>query len=134
MNTLKVTIATPNGEVYSGDTIKIITMDTHSGSIGIMANHEAMVTTIKIGILKLVTEKDETIFFSVSEGFAECHGKEVTVMVQTAENAKNIDKHRAELAKKRAEERLANSENVDIRRAELALAKSLARLKAVELI
>lgn len=135
MNTLKLSIFTPNGVVYNGDNIKIVTMETHSGSMGIMTNHEPTVTTLKIGVLKVIKNDNTNFYFSVSEGFAECHGTEVNIMVQTAERGENIDKHRAELAKKRAEERLSNNlENIDIRRAKLALAKALNRIKVTELL
>lgn len=134
MNTLKVSIATPNGEVYSSENIKMVTMETHNGSIGVMANHEPTVTTLKIGVLKVVDVKDKPIYFAVSEGFAELHGKEVSIMVQTAEQGSAIDKARAEKSKARAEERIQSmSSDIDIRRAQLALAKSIARLKVAGL-
>lgn len=133
MNTLKVSIATPNGEIYNADNIYMVTMETHNGSIGIMAKHEPTVTTLKIGVLKVITDKKEELYFAVSEGFAECHGTEVAIMVQTAEAGKDIDKNRAERAKERAEERLAEQNaDIDIRRAQLALAKAIARLKVAE--
>ena len=134
MNTLKVSIATPNGEVYNGEDIKMVTMETHNGSMGVMANHEATVTTLKIGVVKVIDVKDKPTYFAVSEGFAELHGKEVSIMVQTAEQGSTIDKARAEKAKARAEERLKNiTSDIDVRRAQLALAKSIARLKVAGL-
>lgn len=134
MNTLKVSIATPNGEIYNDDNIKMVNMETHNGSFGVMANHEPTVSTLKIGVLKIVDAKDKSLYFSVSEGFAECHGKEVSIIVQTAEQGEHIDVSRAERAKERAIERLENKEaNIDIRRAEIALAKSIARLKVAEM-
>lgn len=134
MNTLKLSIATPNGEVYNENNITMVTMETHSGSIGVMAKHEPMVTTLKIGVLKIVNDKKETTYFAVSEGFVECHGTEVSVIVQTAEESSTIDKSRAESAKERAENRLSNvTANTDVRRAEIALAKAIARIKVAEI-
>lgn len=132
MATLNVSIATPNGEIYKDKDIYMVSMETHNGSIGIMANHEPLVTTLKIGVLKVIKDKEE-IYFAVSEGFAECHGQEVSILVQTAEQGCDIDKDRAERAKDRAEERISNaSENTDVKRAQIALAKSIARLKVAE--
>ncbi|MBU0278418.1 MULTISPECIES: F0F1 ATP synthase subunit epsilon [unclassified Gemella] len=133
MNTMKVTIATPHGEVYNEQNIRMVTIETHNGSMGIMAKHEPTVTTLKIGTLKVVDDKNKNIYFAVSEGVAECHGKEVTIIVQTAELADIIDKDRAERAKQRAEERLTSDTNYDVKRAQIALAKALARLKVAEL-
>ncbi|MDO4813490.1 MAG: F0F1 ATP synthase subunit epsilon [Gemella sp.] len=129
MNTMKVTIATPNGEVFSSEDIKLLTLETHTGSLGIMANHEPLVTTLKIGVLKVVNNKEQTTYFAVSEGFAECHGKDVAILVQSAESGETIDIARAERAKARAEQRINLKGENDIVRAELALAKAIARLK-----
>ncbi|WP_228098463.1 MULTISPECIES: ATP synthase F1 subunit epsilon [unclassified Gemella] len=92
MATMKVSIATPNGEIYNDQNIHMVSMETHSGSIGIMANHEPLVTTLKIGVLKVIKEDKEEIYFAVSEGFVECHGIEVSILVQTAEQDCDIDK------------------------------------------
>ncbi|MBF0709648.1 MULTISPECIES: F0F1 ATP synthase subunit epsilon [unclassified Gemella] len=131
MNTMKVTIATPNGEVFSSEDIKLLTLETHTGSLGIMANHEPLVTTLKIGVLKVVNNKDVYTYFAVSEGFAECHGKDVSILVQSAESAATIDIARAERAKVRAEQRISLKGDNDLVRAELALAKAITRLKVV---
>ncbi|MBF0746933.1 F0F1 ATP synthase subunit epsilon [Gemella sp. 19428wG2_WT2a] len=131
MNTMKVTIATPNGEVFSSEDIKLLTLETHTGSLGIMANHEPLVTTLKIGVLKVVNNKDAYTYFAVSEGFAECHGKDVSILVQSAESAATIDIARAERAKVRAEQRISLKGDNDLVRAELALAKAITRLKVV---
>ena len=53
----------------------------------------------------------------------------VTVLADIGERAEDIDIARAEAAKRRAEERLANPMDVDIERARIALLKSLVRLQ-----
>lgn len=53
----------------------------------------------------------------------------LTVLAESAENAKDIDAARAEAAKKRAEARLASrDENIDRARAQAALNRALVRL------
>ena len=131
---MKVNIATPNGEIYNSTDIKMVVLNTHSGSIGIMKNHEPTVATLKIGVLKIVDNKEKNHYFAVSEGFSECHSEEVSIMVQTAEEASSIDKLRAEKSKQRAEERLAKKEQgLDTKRAEISLLKAITRLKVAEL-
>ena len=133
MGTLEVSIVTPNGEVYNNKETSLVVLDTHSGQVGIMKNHVPMVATLKIGVLKIVDSNNKNTFFAVSEGFVETHKESLTVIVQTAEEATTIDKTRAEEAKARAEERLANKDNnIDIKRAELALKRALTRLKAID--
>ena len=127
MNTLNVSIVTPNGEVYSGKDAKMVVLNTTSGQLGVMANHVPMVASLKIAPLKVVFADGKEEIFAVSEGFVETHKGDVSILVQTAENANDIDINRAQAAKERAEKRLTEG-NCDVKRAELALAKALNRL------
>ena len=54
MNTLNVSIVTPNGEAYRAEEASMVVLGTASGQIGIMANHVPMVASLKIGPLKVV--------------------------------------------------------------------------------
>jgi len=63
-------------------------------------------------------------------GFAEVQPDRVTILAQIAEKAEEIDVGRAEAAKKRAEERLAQPMiDMDFERARIAMLKSLVRLQ-----
>ena len=53
MNTLNVSIVTPNGEAYRAEEASMVVLGTTSGQIGIMANHVPMVASLKIGPLKV---------------------------------------------------------------------------------
>ena len=133
MNTLSVSIVTPNGEAYSVKEASMVVLGTTSGQVGIMANHVPMVASLKIGPLKVIFPDGREEFLAVSEGFVETHKGEVTIIVQTAELDKDIDVERAKRALERAKERLEKKEEgLDVRRVELALAKAIARLKVSE--
>ena len=126
MNTLSVSIVTPNGEAYSAKEASMVVLGTTSGQLGVMANHVPMVASLKVGPLKVIFPDGREEYLAVSEGFVETHKGEVTIIVQTAELGKDIDVQRAE-------DRLAKKEDgLDVRRAELALAKACARLKVAE--
>jgi ATP synthase F1, epsilon subunit len=133
MNTLNVSIVTPNGEAYRAEEASMVVLGTTSGQVGIMANHVPMVASLKIGPLKVVFPDGKEEILAVSEGFVETHKDKITVIVQTAELDKDIDVERAKRAKERAERRIAeNQEGLDVRRAQLALAKALTRIKVAE--
>jgi F-type H+-transporting ATPase subunit epsilon len=69
-------------------------------------------------------------YLSIAFGFAEVLPDRVTILAQVAERADEIDVARAEAAKKRAEERLANPVvDMDFERARISLLKSLVRLQ-----
>ena len=133
MNTLNVSIVTPNGEAYRAEEASMVVLGTTSGQVGIMANHVPMVASLKIGPLKVVFPDEKEEILAVSEGFVETHKDKITVIVQTAELDKDIDVERAKRAKERAEKRITeNQEGLDVRRAQLALAKALTRIKVAE--
>lgn len=66
------------------------------------------------------------------DGFVEIRGNKVTVLAEACEWPDEIDVHRAEEAKLRAERRIGSGEKqVDMVRAELALKKALTRINLV---
>ncbi|MBV7272335.1 F0F1 ATP synthase subunit epsilon [Clostridium thailandense] len=127
---LKLNILTPEREFYSGEVTEIITESTR-GSIGILANHMPLVTTLRPNVTE-ITEKNGNKFKAfISSGIMEVKDNEVKILCDVCESPEEIDFRRAEEAKKRAEERLKdkNQDNLDVVRAELALSRALARLK-----
>ena len=72
---------------------------------------------------------------AIAFGFVEVLPDRVTVLAQVGERAQEIDVQRAERAKQRAEQRLAQAQpqltqiDFDIERARIALMKSLLRLQ-----
>lgn len=76
---------------------------------------------------------DGTEYIAVSDGFVEVRKDKVSIIVQTAETAREIDVERAKLAKARAESHLENDDdNTDIHRAERALERANNRLRVAE--
>jgi F-type H+-transporting ATPase subunit epsilon len=72
----------------------------------------------------------EKFYLSIAFGFAEVLPDRVTILARLAERAEEINVERAEAARRRAEERLAQSRSdVDYERARTALTKSLMRLQ-----
>ena len=64
-------------------------------------------------------------------GYMEVTKEKTTIVTDSAEWPEEIDKNRAEAAKKRAEDRLnKQTEGLDVARAELALKRALMRINA----
>jgi len=75
------------------------------GDFGVLPGHCHFLTTLRIGELQFrVGEKIE--YMSVLWGFAEVTPTKVTVLAEIAEKAEDIDVDRAEVAVRKAEERL----------------------------
>ena len=118
--------------VFQGDADMVLLPGT-DGEMGILPHHAPLLTTLKYGIIKVRAQGRE-IIFTVAGGIAEIQPDILTVLADAAENVEEIDVQRAEAARKRAEESLANGVPADSEnylRIEAALRKSNLRLDAV---
>lgn len=131
MNKIALDIVTPNGSVYSVDQAELVVLQTESGEMGIMAGHIPTVAPLKIGAVRVTLSGNKKEHIAVTEGFAEIRPDKVSVLVQSAEQAEEIDIERAKAALLRAEERI-KSENVDFHRAEHALHRAMNRLEVAK--
>ena len=125
MNTLRLNIVTPNGSVYEREDVEMAVLQTTAGEMGIMYGHIPTVAALKTGHVKVI---------AVSDGFIEARQHQLSIIVQTAEPASEIDVERAKLAKSRAESHLEDDDdNTDINRAKRALERANNRLRVAEL-
>jgi len=127
-STLKLEIVTPEAKVYSED-VEMVTLPAVEGEMGVFPQHVPLMTQIVAG--EIIVRKDGKDFFlAVGEGFVEVTGERVAIMTDMAMRAESIDEAKAEEARQRAENRLA--EKIDDEEAALVnatLAHSLAQLK-----
>jgi F-type H+-transporting ATPase subunit epsilon len=99
------------------------------GYFGVLPGHTPMLASLAVGEMWYRKGQEKT-YLSLAYGFCEVLPDRVTILAQLAERAEDIDVARAEEAKKRAEQRLAQAKgDVDYERARTALVKSLARLQ-----
>lgn len=131
MKTVNVNIVTPDGPVYES-AVEMVSTKAQSGELGILPGHIPMVAPLEIGAVRLKKE-GRTEFVAVTGGFLEVRPEQVTILAQAAEPAPNIDIDRAKEAKQRAESLLqAKQDNVDFKRAELALRRAMNRIDVYE--
>jgi len=131
-DTLHVEIVTAERELYSGEANMVSAPGTE-GRLGILPRHAALLTTLSPGALNIkLGDAEEPIF--VSGGFLEVSNNSVIVLADTAELAEEIDQARAQEARRRAQEELAQAQS-DVERAELlgALERAMTRLRVAEL-
>lgn len=130
---IRCEIVSQDRMVYEGD-VDIVVLPGMEGEMGVLPLHAPVLTTLKFGLIKIRVENEEQVF-TVSGGVAEIQPKIVTILADSAENVQEIDTARAEAARKRAEEALANvqPEDADAYLAlESALRRSNLRLEAVK--
>jgi F-type H+-transporting ATPase subunit epsilon len=113
---------------YKGDCEMLVIPGT-DGLHGILADHEPMVTCLSPGEIKFQVN-GEWHYAAVSEGFVEIMPHHVILLGDTIEKPEDIDEHRAEEAKMRAEERLLHKLSQDeYYRSRAALNRAMNRLK-----
>jgi F-type H+-transporting ATPase subunit epsilon len=133
MGNVHLEIITPEKVLVSQEVDSVITPGTF-GEFGVLEDHITFLSGIVPGELHY-TYQGTTKYFAVSSGFAEVFNNRVSVVVDAAENAHDIDVNRAKRAKERAEERLAKgaaAEEIDFARAEAALKRAIMRIKVAE--
>lgn len=126
---IQLDVVTPQKLVYSQE-VDLIEGPAIDGLIGILPDHAPLVTAMKIGVVRVVKDGEETQI-AISDGFMEVQPDHINLVVRTAELPEQIDVERAEAARERAEEKLEkNHEKFDFARAEAAYDRAKARLKA----
>lgn len=130
--TIRCEIVSQDRTVFEGD-VDIVVLPGADGEMGILPKHSPVLTTLKYGIVKIRRGGKEELF-TVAGGVAEVQPDIVTVLADAAENIEEIDVERAEAARKRAEEALAQGIPADTDTylaIEAALRRSNLRLDAV---
>ena len=101
---LKLEMVTPYKQVLSEE-VDEITAPGFIGELGILPDHTPLLTTLKVGELTY-KKGNEAFHVAVNWGYLEVEENTVTVLVDTAERADEIDLARAKAALGRAEEAL----------------------------
>jgi F-type H+-transporting ATPase subunit epsilon len=126
---LKVELVTPYKKVLSEE-VDEITATGALGEFGVLPGHAPFLTSLKIG--ELAYKKDGAVFhMALNWGYFEVENDKVTVLVETAERADEIDLERAKLALGRAEQELKSltPEDKNFRVQEAALERALIRVQ-----
>ena len=127
-------IVSAEEEIFSGN-VKNIIAAAMMGEVGIFPKHTPMITPLKSGEVKIITDQDEEKLFFISGGLLEVQPDIVTVLADTAIRGEDLDEAKAAESKKRAEEALADkSDNIDAAKALAELAQAAAQLKMIEKI
>jgi len=129
MATLKLEIITPTAKIFEGD-VEFVELPGVEGDMGVFPQHEALVTELKAGELR-ITQKGQVQILAIGEGFAEITGTTVGVLTDGAISEKEIDEKAAEIAVKRAEDLLKSNtlEGEELEATQASLARSLAQIK-----
>ncbi|RQW89999.1 MAG: F0F1 ATP synthase subunit epsilon [Geobacter sp.] len=126
---LQLELITPYNMVLS-EQVDMITAVGSLGEFGVLPGHASFLTALKIGELTY-TKGGEIYHLALNWGYFEVVNDTVTILVETAERADEIDLERARAALGRAEEALKklSREDKDVIFYEASLQRALIRMQ-----
>ena len=130
--TMHVDIVSAENEIYSETVIECYA-PAEMGEVGIYPRHTPMLTKLKPGDVRVVTQEGETLHFFVSGGILEVQPHVVTILSDTAMRAADIDEAAALEAKAKAEAAMKDhSSEMDYARAKAELAEAAAMIESIK--
>lgn len=127
---LALDIVTIERKVWSDEGLDMIVLPGSEGELGILPSHTPLLTALKPGVIVIRKEGVEELF-AVGGGFVDVRPDKVIVLAEAAEHSEEIDAQRAEEARQRAEDILANPPEAgpSVAAMRQALVRSRVRLK-----
>ena len=126
---LQLEIVTPRRIVFKGE----VTSFSAPGVVGgfqVLYNHAPLLSSLKIGEVKIKEASGTEFHYAISGGFVEVRENHILLLAETAERTDEIDAERAKASRDRAQKRMAEKKsNIDFERARFALYRALNRLK-----
>ena len=111
---------------------KMVVMDGQEGQLGVVKGHSPLLAVLKPGPVRMITDDGEEVFFT-NGGFAEVQPESITILVDSAERADDLDEAKIIKAKEEAEKLLKDKKDEkDFAEAATQLSQSLSQLRAIE--
>ena len=132
VSTVRLDVVSAEDQLFTGN-VQSIQVTGSEGELGILPGHIPLLTALKPGMVRIVTETGEEEFFYVAGGVMEVQPDVVTVLSDTAVRGDDLDEQAAEKAMQQAREALADS-SPDMSYAEAAaeLARAIAQLRVLQ--
>ena len=126
MSTFQLEIVTPTKTLDQGG-VSYVRCPGTKGLFGVMGGHTEAIFALAVGEIK-VRKDGNTSDLSTSCGYAEVTREKVSLLLETVEEAREIDASRAQEASDRAKARLSKKEGDEVRARE-SLFRAVNRLK-----
>lgn len=83
MDTLKLEILTPNGEIFNGQAVSV-TLPGEEGEFGVLANHSSLSTLLEAGVIDIEKEDKSVESILINWGVVNVDEEKVIVLVEGA--------------------------------------------------
>lgn len=133
MSTMQVEVVSSEELIFSG-CASFVVVPTVNGELGIYPKHEAIMSLVRPGALRLmIKDSTEEVLVAVSGGILEVQPHKVTVLADIAVRSVELDRERAEQARQNARDVLSRSiDDESQAKAQAALAAAIAELKTLD--
>lgn len=112
---LKLSIVTPVKKVVTDIEVDSVTIPAYAGEITILDQHASLITTLESGVLSFKEKgSSEEQRISISWGYCEVLGEEISVLAETAESKSEIDAERSQKAIESALDSMSKTDDVDM--------------------
>ena len=130
-STVLCTIVSAEEEIYSGQVEMVVATGT-IGELGITPGHTPLLTGVKPGPVRLLTEEGNEEIFFASGGYIEVQPGALTILADTALRASDIDEAAAVAAQQKAEQEQGDqNSDIDFTRVLADLQEQAAMLRTV---
>nr|QJH88292.1 AtpE [Pterocladia lucida] len=131
--TLNIRVIAPDKTVWDANAEEVI-LPSSTGQLGILTNHVPLLTALDIGVMRLRIEKEwePIILFG---GFAEVENNKITILVNGAEKACDLNLNEAQQNLDKATNKLTEAKSKKEKiEATQNLRKAKARVQAVNVL
>ncbi|MBO9483487.1 MULTISPECIES: F0F1 ATP synthase subunit epsilon [Gammaproteobacteria] len=133
-STVDCDIVSAEQEIFKGQ-VEMLIATGSMGDLGITPGHTPLLTELRPGPIRLITQSGEEEVFYVSGGFLEVQPNQVKILADTALRADDMNEAAAEEAKRQAEKALEHqSGEFDYSRAATQLAEAAAQLRTLQAV
>jgi F-type H+-transporting ATPase subunit epsilon len=70
MKTFPLSMISPLGSLFDGE-VQFVTVPGFDGSMGVLAGHAPILTTLRAGVVKLTASSGEETFYAIASGILE---------------------------------------------------------------
>jgi len=82
MDTIKLSIVTPNGEIFNDD-VKTVTLPGKEGEFGVLPGHSSLVSSLTVGVI-IIEKADSTEAVAINWGHVKVDETSVDVLADGA--------------------------------------------------
>ncbi len=82
MDTIKLSIVTPNGEIFNDD-VKTVTLPGKEGEFGVLPGHSSLLSSLTVGVI-VIEKENSTEAVAINWGHVKVNENSVDVLVDGA--------------------------------------------------